>query len=119
MKAYLKTHEWIEATNEESYELGISKHAVEKLGDVVFIEKIENKDIYEAGETLLILESVKAVADVYAPFKCKVSKYNEDMIENPESLNAADALVHISPLEEIRMSKYMDESSYLAALETT
>ncbi len=117
MKKYFKTHEWLEKTEEENiYKLGISEHAVTKLGDVVFIEKVENES-FEAGETVLILESVKAVADVYTPDAASVHSYNEDLIENPEKLNHNDYLISLKIENPSIYESAMDLASYEAQIE--
>lgn len=117
MKKYFKTHEWLEKTEEENiYQLGISEHAIAKLGDLVFIEKVENEN-FQAGETILILESVKAVADVYTPEAASVHSYNEDLIENPEKLAHNDFLISLKIEDSSIYENAMDLATYEAQIE--
>ena len=117
MKKYFKTHEWLEKTDTENiYKLGISEHAVNKLGDVVFIEKVEN-DNFAAGETVLILESVKAVADVYTPETASIEAYNEDIIENPENLNHDEFLISLKIENSAIYENAMSLETYEAQIE--
>ncbi len=95
MKQYFKTHEWIQATEEESFRMGISQYACDQLGDIVFVEaKAEGEEVAE-GDSLAILESVKAVGDLYSPFDATIVSINPDAIERPEDINGDTWILEI------------------------
>ncbi len=101
MVQYFKTHEWIEDLGKGRYHMGISKYACDQLGDIVFIEEKEAGETYDQGDSLAILESVKAVGDVYAPFKAKLIKTNPDLVNTPEDLHADTWIVEIESVDGI------------------
>ena len=112
MKQYFKTHEWIEESSNGAYFIGISEYAARRLGDVVFIEQMEDQSTFIAGDTLMILESVKAVGDVYAPFACEVVAVNEKIVKMPEELTGEDWLLEIKPLDSVTELDSMDDAAY-------
>ncbi len=126
MKHYFKSHEWIEALDEKTFRLGVSKYAADQLGDIVFLEQKDAGDDFEKGNSVAILESVKAVGDIYAPFDCSVKANNELLVDAPETINKDPEgtwVVEISSKETVdpsslegAMSKDDYESSYLASL---
>lgn len=123
MKYYLKTHEWIEESGDVSdgkklYRMGISKYACDQLGDIVFIEAKDTNNEYSKGESLAILESVKAVGDIYAPFDCKLSQINSDLVDAPESLNDGSWVVEVEAVA-VDLAAYdeiLAEDKYLATI---
>lgn len=84
---YSQEHEWIEPTEEGEYVLGITLFAQEELGDVVFVELPEVGSHYEAESELGTIESVKAVAELFAPVSGQVTAINEEVLDRPELLN--------------------------------
>merc|ERR1719378_243153 len=76
---FTKTHEWVRMNGDGTATLGISKHAQEQLGEVVFIELPEVDGTFGSKETYATLESVKAVAEVYAPVDCEITEANEEV----------------------------------------
>ena len=90
---YLPTHEWGRLDEEGILTVGISYHAQDLLGDIVFIELPDIGKQLDAEEESAIVESVKAASDVYAPLSGEVIEINEKLIDEPEIVNA-------SPLEE-------------------
>jgi glycine cleavage system H protein len=98
-KEYFKTHEWISKVGENIYQMGISKYASDQLGDVVFIEEKDVNKVFEAGSSLAVLESVKAVGDIYSPFKAKLLKTNQEVISNPEEINENTWIVEIEAVD--------------------
>lgn len=114
MKQYFKTHEWIEESGNGTYLIGISEYAANRLGSVVFIEKMEDQASFIAGDTLMILESVKAVGDVYAPFACEIIRVNEKIVELPEELSGEDWLLEIKPLDSISDLESLSDAEYEA-----
>ena len=83
---YTKTHEWVRREGEEAI-VGITDHAQEELGDVVFVELPEQGASFSAGDSFGIIESVKAVSDLYAPVGGEVVEVNESLNDTPEKVN--------------------------------
>ncbi len=83
---YTKTHEWVRREGEEAI-VGITDHAQEELGDVVFIELPEQGASFSAGDSFGVIESVKAVSDLYAPVRGEVVEVNESLNDTPEKVN--------------------------------
>ncbi len=84
---YTKEHEWIKVDG-ESATVGITHHAQDQLGDVVFVELPEVGAKLQANGSFGVVESVKAVSDIYAPISGDVSGINEALIDKPEILNS-------------------------------
>lgn len=85
---FTTTHEWVKQENEEVI-VGITAHAQELLGDMVFVELPEIGDTVQAGGELGVVESVKAASDFYAPVSGTVSAINQDVVDNPALVNSA------------------------------
>ncbi len=84
---YTKEHEWVRLDNSTAT-IGITDYAQAQLGDVVFVELPEEGDTTNKGEPLGVVESVKAVSDIYAPVSGEIAEINTDLKESPESINA-------------------------------
>jgi glycine cleavage system H protein len=84
---YTRSHEWVLDNNDGTVTIGITDHAQELLGDMVFIEVPENDREVEACEECAVVESVKAASDVYAPVSGKVIDANEQLADAPELVN--------------------------------
>jgi len=83
---YTKEHEWVRIEGDTAA-FGISDHAQEALGDIVFVELPEIGRTLDAGEAFAVVESVKAVSDVYAPAAGEVIEVNEALESEPELVN--------------------------------
>ena len=83
---YTKTHEWVRR-EEDVATVGITEHAQDELGDVVFIELPEKGASFGAGDAFGTVESVKAVSDLYAPVGGEVVEVNEALNDAPEKIN--------------------------------
>ena len=83
---YTKTHEWVRR-EEDVATIGITEHAQDELGDVVFIELPEKGASFGAGDAFGTVESVKAVSDLYAPVGGEVVEVNEALNDAPEKIN--------------------------------
>ena len=90
---YLATHEWGRIDEEGILTVGISEHAQDLLGDIVFVELPDIGKELDAEEESAIVESVKAASDVYAPLSGEVIEVNEKLLDEPEIINS-------SPLED-------------------
>ena len=83
---YTKSHEWVR-TEGDTATIGITDHAQEELGDIVYIELPEQGATFEAGESFGTVESVKAVSDLYTPVGGEVAEVNEALEDSPEKIN--------------------------------
>jgi len=83
---YTKSHEWVR-TEDGVATVGITDHAQEELGDVVFVELPESGATFEAGDSFGAVESVKAVSDLYAPVGGEVVEVNSTLEDAPEKIN--------------------------------
>jgi glycine cleavage system H protein len=86
-KRYTKEHEWV-TLNGEIATVGITSHAQEQLGDVVFVELPEQNREVSAGEACAVVESVKAASDVYSPLAGKIAESNPAIIDDPALVNS-------------------------------
>jgi glycine cleavage system H protein len=84
---YTPEHEWIQLEDHEAAVVGITLHAQDALGDVVFVDLPEVGRTYAKGEQAGVVESVKAAADVYMPISGEVSEVNEDLRNDPSIAN--------------------------------
>jgi glycine cleavage system H protein len=83
---YTKSHEWVR-TEGDTATIGITDHAQDELGDVVFVELPGEGDTFDAGESFGTVESVKAVSDLYAPVGGEVVEVNSSLEDAPEKIN--------------------------------
>lgn len=83
---YTKSHEWVR-TEGDTATIGITEHAQDELGDVVFVELPEEGASFDAGDSFGTVESVKAVSDLYAPVGGEVVEVNSALEESPEKIN--------------------------------
>jgi len=84
---YTKTHEWIQIMDDGTITVGVSDHAQDLLGDMVFIELPELNTSYNAGDDCAVVESVKAASDIYSPISGEVIAVNESLTDAPELVN--------------------------------
>ena len=83
---YTASHEWVEIDGDKM-KIGLTEHASEQLGDLVFINLPQEGDEVSVGETFGDVESVKAVSDVYSPVSGTVTAINEELLDHPELVN--------------------------------
>ncbi|MDP2379552.1 MAG: glycine cleavage system protein GcvH, partial [Pseudohongiella sp.] len=86
---YAATHEWLRLEEDGTVTMGISDHAQELLGDIVFIELPEEGKVVDAKQEISVVESVKAASDIYAPISGEIIAVNEDLVDAPETVNTA------------------------------
>lgn len=86
---YTSTHEWIRVDENGVATVGISAHAQEALGDIVFVELPEPGTEIEARGEVAVVESVKAASDIYSPVSGEITEVNEALIDNPQLVNTA------------------------------
>lgn len=85
---FTEDHEWLSVEGDIAT-VGIANHAQEQLGDLVFVELPEVERVVEKGEAIVVVESVKAASDVYAPLNGEVIEINEELNGNPALVNSA------------------------------
>lgn len=118
---YAPTHEWVRNEGDGIYTIGITEHAQELLGDMVFIELPDIGDIVSAGEDVAVAESVKAASDVYAPITGEVVAINEELEDSPELVNS-DAfgdgwLFTVKAEDESEVEDLLDAEGYADSIE--
>jgi glycine cleavage system H protein len=116
---YTDTHEWIRLEDDGSVAIGITDHAQEALGDIVFLELPEVGRKLLSNESCAVIESVKAASDVYAPFAGEVIAVNQAAIDAPESVNAdayATWLFKLRPAADISTATLLDAAAYQSTL---
>ncbi|MDH3730965.1 MAG: glycine cleavage system protein GcvH, partial [Acidimicrobiia bacterium] len=84
---YTNEHEWVLATDDGNYRIGITDYAQDALGDVVFVELPEAGASYELNATMAEVESTKSVAEVYAPMAGSIVEANASLVESPDLIN--------------------------------
>jgi glycine cleavage system H protein len=120
-KRYTKDHEWVQIDG-DIVTVGITDHAQEQLGDVVFVELPELNREVAASEACAVVESVKAASDIYAPLTGKVVEINQAILDEPALVNSdAEGEGWFFKLEiedQDAFEELMDEDAYSEYLET-
>ena len=117
---YAATHEWVRTEPDGTLSIGISDHAQDALGDLVFVELPAVGRTLAAGESCAVVESVKAASDVYAPVASVVVAANTALAESPESLNRdpyGSWLFRVKPADPAAVSRLMDAATYRQGLD--
>ncbi len=83
---FLSSHEWVSVDGDVAT-VGVSDHAQELLGDLVFVELPETGSAVSAGDSVAVIESVKAASDTYAPVSGEIIEVNEELEDSPERIN--------------------------------
>ena len=111
---YAPSHEWILIENGKA-KIGLTDHAQDALGDIVFISLPEISDRFSAGDTACDVESVKAVSDVYSPLGGVVTAVNDDLMDAPELINQDPYTAWIFELGDISGAEaLLDAAAYTA-----
>jgi len=115
---YSKDHEWINAADANSAVVGITVHAQDALGDVVFVDLPEVGKTFSQGEVAGVVESVKAAADVYMPVSGEIVEVNEALRDDPSLANSdplgAGWFFKVKLSAASQLADLMDETSYNA-----
>jgi glycine cleavage system H protein len=118
---YAQSHEWCRLEDDGSVTVGISDHAQEQLGDLVFVEVPEVGTHLDAGDAFAVVESVKAASDVYSPIAGEVVAVNEALADAPESVNSDPYgegwLMRLQPDDSTRIEELLDASAYDAVVQ--
>jgi glycine cleavage system H protein len=119
---YTDSHEWVRCESDGTITVGITDHAQEALGDLVYIELPEVGKHFKARKELIVVESVKAASDVYAPVAGTIIAINESLKDAPETLNSdayAAWLIKMQPDNLTDVDQLLTGPSYLSAIENT
>jgi glycine cleavage system H protein len=114
-RKYSQEHEWVMVDGEIGT-VGITDHAANELGDVVFVELPETGSEFNQGDTVGTIESVKAVADLYLPVSGEIVEINESVVDGPELVNAdpmdSGWLVKVKLSDPAELDALMDAGAY-------
>jgi glycine cleavage system H protein len=112
---FTKEHEWIRMDGDIAV-VGITAHAAEQLGDVVFVELPAKGATFKQNADMAVVESVKAASDVYAPISGSIVEVNQAIVDDPAMVNGdpmgAAWFVRIKPSNKAELDKLMDEAAY-------
>lgn len=113
---YTDTHEWARVESDGSVTVGITDHAQELLGDIVFVELPEVDNDVNAAQETGVIESVKAASDIYAPISGIITEINDNLQDNPDLVNSDPYgegwLYRLQPTDEDEIEKLLDADSY-------
>lgn len=118
---YTKTHEWAKLEADDTVSVGITHHAQELLGDMVFVENPAIGRKLAAGEECAVVESVKAASDVYAPVAGEVVAVNTAVADSPEQINQDPYgawMFKIKPASPAELDGLLDAAAYQALVES-
>ena len=119
---YTKDHEWI-LQKEEAVFIGITHHAQDSLGEIVFVDLPEAGKELKQGESFGAVESIKAVSDLYAPISGTVFKVNEELKSSPEKINedpyGSSWMIQIKPNDPNEINSLMDAVSYKKLIQSS
>ena len=116
---YTESHEWIRTEPDGTLTIGITDHAQDALGDLVFIELPAIGKTVAVQENCVVLESVKAASDAYAPVAGEIVAVNSALVDAPESLNATPYeswLFKMKPSTGMSLAGLLDAAGYAASI---
>ncbi|MFH0258068.1 glycine cleavage system protein GcvH [Vibrio rumoiensis] len=118
---FTESHEWVRDNGDGTVTIGISEHAQEMLGDVVFVDLPEVGDTIDAGDSFSLVESVKAASDIYAPVTGEIVEINEELEDSPELINSESYeggwIVKVKLDDASELDNLQDAEDYLASIE--
>ena len=112
---YTESHEWVRREADGTFSIGITDHAQEQLGDIVFVEAPQPGRKVSAGESVGVVESVKAASDIYAPVAGEIVAANGELAGAPEKVNEdafASWMFRIRPDSPADVDKLLDAAAY-------
>ena len=113
---YTESHEWLRVEDDGSVTIGITDHAQQLLGDMVFVELPEVEDTVSMGNECAVVESVKSASDVYSPISGEIIAINENLTDSPALVNSdpyGDGwLFQLQPSDDSEFEALMDAKSY-------
>ncbi|HEU0222408.1 MAG TPA: glycine cleavage system protein GcvH [Paracoccaceae bacterium] len=111
---YTEEHEWLDY-DDELVTVGITEHAAEQLGDIVFVELPEAGTVVAKGDQVVTIESVKAASDIMAPMDGEIVEVNQALVDNPALVNE-DPLgawfFRMRPEDASELDEFLDEAAY-------
>jgi glycine cleavage system H protein len=118
---YSKEHEWLRKEADGTYTVGITEHAQQLLGDMVFVDLPEVGATVSAGDDCAVAESVKAASDVYAPVSGEIVAVNDALSDEPERVNSAPYgdgwIFRMKASDESQIAALLSAEAYEALLE--
>ena len=114
-RKYTESHEWVKQEDDGTVSVGITFHAQDQLGDVVFVENPAPGRTVKKGEECGVIESVKAAADIYAPISGEIVAANEELAEAPEKINKDPYgawMFRIKPSDSAELGNLLDAAAY-------
>ncbi|HDM8044544.1 TPA: glycine cleavage system protein GcvH [Vibrio campbellii] len=118
---FTDSHEWVRDNGDGTATIGISEHAQEMLGDVVFVDLPDVEDEVEAGGSFSLVESVKAASDIYSPITGEVVEINEELEDSPELINEEPYeggwIVKVKLSDPSELDDLKDAEEYLNSIE--
>ena len=118
---FADSHEWVRDNGDGTVTIGISEHAQEMLGDVVFVDLPEVEDEIEAGDSFSLVESVKAASDIYAPISGEIVEINKELEDSPELINEEPYeggwIVKVKMSDPSELDNLKDAEEYLNSIE--
>lgn len=113
---YTESHEWVDNDDADAIRIGITDHAQEQLGDLVYVELPAVGDEFDQGDACATVESVKAASDIYAPIAGEVVAVNEDLEASPDLVNSdpygGGWLFAVKPSDATDVDDLLDASTY-------
>ncbi|PIL18119.1 glycine cleavage system protein H [Puniceibacterium antarcticum] len=113
---FTEEHEWLRVEDDGTVVVGITEHAAEQLGDVVFVELPDVGTVISKDDEVVVIESVKAASDILAPLDGEIVEVNEIIVEEPGKVNddpEGDAWFFKVKVEDLsQLDDYMDEAAY-------
>ncbi|WP_115717307.1 glycine cleavage system protein GcvH [Gallaecimonas mangrovi] len=113
---FTASHEWIRKESDGTYTIGITEHAQELLGDMVFVELPEVGNTVNSGDDVAVVESVKAASDVYSPLTGEIVAVNETLEDAPETVNNEPYtdgwLFRVKATDEAELNELLDAEGY-------
>jgi len=118
---YASSHEWLRADGDGVYTVGITEHAQDLLGDMVFVELPDMGDTVAQGDDCAVAESVKAASDIYAPVSGEIVAVNDALADSPELVNSSPYedgwLFKIKIADEAELSALLDAAGYQGVID--
>ena len=118
---YASSHEWVRSEGNGVYSVGITEHAQELLGDMVFVDLPDVGRVVAAGEDCAVAESVKAASDIYAPISGEIIAVNGELEGSPELVNSepydTGFLFQIKASDESELANLLDAEAYSASID--
>ena len=117
---YTNDHEWLRREDDGTVTIGITEHAQDLLGDLVFVETPEVGSSYAVGDDCAVVESVKAASDVYSPLSGDIVEANQGLADTPESINSDPYgegwIFKMKLADEGELDSLMDATAYAAQI---